>query len=53
VTTVHFGVLSMTRNPTCLSEESCLSPENHECELCEESERRVRELFEHHFRRKD
>jgi len=53
VTTVHFGVLAMTRNPTCLSEESCLSQENHECELCEEGERGMRELFEHHFRRKD
>jgi integrase len=53
VTTVHFGVLSMTRNPTCWSEESCLSPEHHECELSEEGERGVRDLFEHHFRRKD
>ena len=53
VTTVHFGVLSMTRNCTGLSGESCLSPENHDCALREEGERRVRELLEHHFRRKD
>jgi len=46
---VHFGVLSMTRNRTCSSEESCFSSENHESALSEEGERRVRELLEHHF----
>jgi len=49
VTTVHFGVLSMTRNGA--GESRCL-PENHECGLSQESVRRLRELFEHHFRRK-
>jgi len=53
VTTVHFGVLSMTRNRPSLSEESCSSPENRQGTLSEENERQVRELFEHHFRRKD
>jgi len=53
VTTVHFGVLSMTTNFTCASGGSPFFPENHECGLIKESARRLRELFEHHFRRKD
>jgi len=52
VTTVDFGVLSMIRNRSSLSGESCFSPENHDCSLSERSVRRLRELFERHFRRK-
>ena len=53
VTTVHFGVLSMTTNFTCSSGESPFLPENYGWALSEQSARRLRELFERHFRRKD
>jgi hypothetical protein len=33
---VHFGVLSMPRNRTCFSRESCFSLENHDGALGQE-----------------
>jgi hypothetical protein len=53
IVTVHFGLLSMTRNSTFSSPESCFSTRTHEFALGEEGDRWVRELIEHHFRRKD
>jgi integrase len=53
VATMHFGMLSITENRPCLPGKGPFSAGNHECTLSAEEERRVRELLEQHFRRKD